>query len=612
MCTNRTGEERCHCLAGYTGNGLECIDVNECSQVPTPCSEEATCNNTVGSFNCTCNMGFTGNGTVCEDIDECLARPPPCPENNECINGFGFFHCQCAEGYSPNDETGLCEDVNECSDPHSCPFNISTCQNTNGSFTCTCVSGYTGGRDGCENINECVTGGHNCHSNANCTDSTGSFECRCQVGYQGNGTVCTDDDECSPSSMCHQYANCANSIGSFSCQCRSGFSGNGFDSCVDVNECEMFFPCSTAANCSNSPGSYSCVCNPGYTGTGEECTDVEECLLGLHSCNAQTEACMNTPGSFTCDCREGFERNSSGVCVDRDECNCVEMQFCPTGPRTNCTNTFGSFICACIPGYQREFNNCFDEDECTTGTHDCSTSSMCNNTEGSFTCTCNSGYTGNGRTCSDIDECLSADLNNCGGLCECRNLIGLQNTITLPNDPPIQLGYECVAPIGFFRLPDQLTCEDVNECTCTPSDNGQQVCRGTTTPVHNCNRALQQVCVNTVGNFTCPCASGFFLDMGVCRGKTFSSFLLPLLLAVSWSYVALPNCNNCIFLCLLIRLTQMNMLQRVSTFSMLFVCVDDVFRNTNLCQWISNLPFSGHLLTDRGVATMCLQYRVYW
>ena len=40
-----------------------------------------------------------------------------------------------------------------------------------------------------------------------------------------------------------------------------------------------------------------------------------------------------------------------------------------------------------------------DNDECTSGTHNCHSNATCNNTDGSFTCACNIGYNGDGVTC---------------------------------------------------------------------------------------------------------------------------------------------------------------------------------------------------------------------
>ena len=41
-----------------------------------------------------------------------------------------------------------------------------------------------------------------------------------------------------------------------------------------------------------------------------------------------------------------------------------------------------------------------DTDECTAGTHNCSTNGVCINAGGSYTCECNTGYNGDGFTCT--------------------------------------------------------------------------------------------------------------------------------------------------------------------------------------------------------------------
>uniref|UniRef100_A0A8C7AA63 Nidogen 2 n=1 Tax=Neovison vison TaxID=452646 RepID=A0A8C7AA63_NEOVI len=53
----------CACLPGYTGNGHQCTDVDECSE--NRCHPSATCYNTPGSFSCQCNPGYHGDGFQC-------------------------------------------------------------------------------------------------------------------------------------------------------------------------------------------------------------------------------------------------------------------------------------------------------------------------------------------------------------------------------------------------------------------------------------------------------------------------------------------------------------------------------------------------------------------
>lgn len=64
------------------------------------------------------------------------------------------------------------------------------------------------------------------------------------------------------------------------------------DNCVD-----------TLATCADTAGSFTCTCNAGYQGDGTTagtgCSDVDECALGTHTCDAYAR-CDNTVGSFEC------------------------------------------------------------------------------------------------------------------------------------------------------------------------------------------------------------------------------------------------------------------------------------------------------------------------
>ena len=49
---------------------MTCTDDNECVDIE-PCHSNATCANNIGSFECTCLTGYEGDGIICIDIDEC-------------------------------------------------------------------------------------------------------------------------------------------------------------------------------------------------------------------------------------------------------------------------------------------------------------------------------------------------------------------------------------------------------------------------------------------------------------------------------------------------------------------------------------------------------------
>eukprot|EP00117_Sycon_ciliatum_P025348 scpid56515/ scgid21059/ Vitamin K-dependent protein S len=115
-----------------------------------------------------------------------------------------------------------------------------------------------------------------------------------------------------------------------------------------------------------------------------------------------------------------------------------------------------------------------------------------NSTQTRPTCHCEPGLTG--RHCqTDIDECSDASLNNCAdpATAICLNTHG-------------SFGCECNTGFdGNGRL-----CQDINECTYTPS------------PCHE-----HANCTNTVGSFTCTCTDGYQGDGLQCEADICTSSL---------------------------------------------------------------------------------------
>jgi hypothetical protein len=102
-------EYTCVCKNGYSGDGNECIELNECEVTENfetgynVCSDHATCINTPGYFECKCNPPYVGNGRHCElerqnDNDACAS----CHPNAQCITVGGASRCECLKGYYGN------------------------------------------------------------------------------------------------------------------------------------------------------------------------------------------------------------------------------------------------------------------------------------------------------------------------------------------------------------------------------------------------------------------------------------------------------------------------------------------------------------------------------
>ncbi|XP_072319180.1 nidogen-2 [Eucyclogobius newberryi] len=89
----------CKCATGYTGDGRNCYDIDECAESVSSCGAHAQCLNLPGSHRCQCQTGyeFGFDGRTCVDVDECTSSP--CNLNARCMNALGTFHCQCQSGY---------------------------------------------------------------------------------------------------------------------------------------------------------------------------------------------------------------------------------------------------------------------------------------------------------------------------------------------------------------------------------------------------------------------------------------------------------------------------------------------------------------------------------
>ena len=75
---------------GYDeSDSLQCINIDECVTDRHHCSSDAHCNDTIGSYMCECESGFSGDGFNCIDIDECEANP--CSVDGNCTNSQGSY-----------------------------------------------------------------------------------------------------------------------------------------------------------------------------------------------------------------------------------------------------------------------------------------------------------------------------------------------------------------------------------------------------------------------------------------------------------------------------------------------------------------------------------------
>ncbi|XP_042612622.1 thrombospondin-4-B-like [Cyprinus carpio] len=171
------GVECAPCPEGYTGDGIQCEDIDECQF--NPCFSGVRCVNTAPGFRCEkCPRGFTGpeiqgvgvhyaqtNKQMCNDIDECQVDNGGCTPNSYCHNTVGAFHCGiCKTGFRGDQNSG-CRSTGL--DP--APLTGRLCGN--------------GQPNPCDVNAECVV------------ERDGSISCLCKVGWAGNGYVCGKDTD---------------------------------------------------------------------------------------------------------------------------------------------------------------------------------------------------------------------------------------------------------------------------------------------------------------------------------------------------------------------------------------------------------------------------------
>ncbi|XP_023600325.1 nidogen-1 [Myotis lucifugus] len=111
--------------------------------------------------------------------------------------------------------------------------------------------------------------------------------------------------------------------------------------------------CDTNAACQPGAGNqFACECSIGFRGDGRTCHDIDECSEQPAVCGSHA-VCNNHPGTFRCECEQGYRFSEEGTCVDVDECRPSRCH-----PDAFCYNTPGSFSCQCKPGYRGDGFRC--------------------------------------------------------------------------------------------------------------------------------------------------------------------------------------------------------------------------------------------------------------
>jgi len=184
-CVEESGEGRCECDEGYAGedcgdcaSGYQDNDDDgecmlNCDTADLSCGKREMCVDDSGEARCECEPGYTGeecdecapgyqdndDDSVCEP--NCDTADPSCDTHAHCEDGSGEARCVCDEGYEGDD----------CS---------------------SCVDGYQDNDDNGSCEPACATAEVDCSGHGNCDDSSGSLICVCQPSYTGDDCeLCT-------------------------------------------------------------------------------------------------------------------------------------------------------------------------------------------------------------------------------------------------------------------------------------------------------------------------------------------------------------------------------------------------------------------------------------
>ncbi|VFV43153.1 uromodulin precursor [Lynx pardinus] len=317
---------------------IETSEARSCSE----CHSNATCMEDGVATTCSCQVGFTGDGLTCVDLDECaISGAHNCSEDSICVNMLGSYLCTCPDGFRLMPGLG-CTDVDECAEPGlSRCHALATCVNHKGNYSCVCPAGYWGDGWHCE----CSPG--SCGPGLDCVP-------------EGNTLVCVDP--CQAHHILDEYWRSSEYGAGYTCD--SGLSGwyrfvgqGGVrlaDTCVPVLSCNTAAPMwlngthpssdegiVSRTTCAHWRG-HCCLWDTpvqvkacaGYyvynlTAPPEcylaYCTDPSSVLGTCEECSID-EDCKMDDGTWSCQCKQDFNITDLSHLERRLECGANDIK----------------------------------------------------------------------------------------------------------------------------------------------------------------------------------------------------------------------------------------------------------------------------------------------
>ncbi|KAM9316830.1 uncharacterized protein PAF06_007921 [Gastrophryne carolinensis] len=210
-------------------DGEKCFLSDPClPPYPFPCSENADCVTSNNMYTCRCKPGFTGDGKNCSDIDECLILTA-CPNAKyECINNLGSFKCSCL--YKSVDDL-QCGDSTNPPEPFPLLLSSPTCLQLEDIL----LKGFQNKFYSVEFKNLLNKASFEYRINVS-SDTPHWFVkdylARVRSYYEINAASVEDVDECANEEhSCSQTALCENTYGGYRCVCNSSMKLEG-NNCV--------------------------------------------------------------------------------------------------------------------------------------------------------------------------------------------------------------------------------------------------------------------------------------------------------------------------------------------------------------------------------------------